>query len=135
AALADAGIEKAEIDGLLCARLPSYIHMADRLGLRRAHLCNGFDGAGRMSAVALQTAASAIRSGLATTVALVYGNNGRSAGATYGGEESSSPTGRHETTYGMTSPGAYVGLMYERYAEQYGVPDGALAPLAINNRR
>jgi acetyl-CoA acetyltransferase len=34
----------------------------------------------------------------------------------------------------MTSPGAYVALMYERYRHQYGVGDDALAALAINNR-
>jgi acetyl-CoA acetyltransferase len=37
--------------------------------------------------------------------------------------------------YGMTSPGAYVAMMYRRYQYLYGVPDGALAPLAINNRK
>lgn len=133
AALADAGIEKDEIDGLFCARIPSYLRMADVLGLRRPRLCNGFDGAGRMSGVAVQLAAAAISSGLASTVALVYGNNGRSAGATYGGE-APSPTGRYDSAYGMTSPGAWVAMMYQRYAETYGVPDGALAPFAINNR-
>lgn len=133
-ALADAGIEKDEIDGLFTARVPSYIRMADVLGIQRPALLNGFDGAGRMSGVSLQLAAAAIEGGLATTIALVYGNNGRSAGATYGGE-TPSPTGLYDASYGMTSPGASLALMYQRYAETYGVPDGALARLAINNRR
>ena len=133
-ALDDAGIERDAVDGLLTARLPSYNRMADMLGIRRPRFCNGFDGSGRMSAVTIQVAAMAIQSGLASTVACVYGNNGRSGGATYGGEEPASPTGRYDAAYGMTSPGAYVALMYQRYIDQYGVPDGALAPLAINNR-
>jgi acetyl-CoA acetyltransferase len=133
-ALADSGLEKDAIDGLLTARLPSYGRMADVLGLRRPKLINGFDGSGRMSGVTIQAAAAAIASGLAETVACVYGNNGRSAGATYGGGEPASATAFYDTVYGMTSPGAYVALMYERYKETYGVPDDALAPLAIGNR-
>ncbi|GAA5145518.1 thiolase family protein [Microbacterium pseudoresistens] len=132
-ALADAGIEKDEIDGLFSARVPSYIRMADVLGIQRPKVLNGFDGAGRMSGVSLQLAAAAIQSGLATTIALVYGNNGRSAGAKYGGE-TPSPTGLYDASYGMTSPGASLALMWQRYTETYGVPDGALAPLAMNNR-
>jgi acetyl-CoA acetyltransferase len=87
-----------------------------------------------MSGVAVQMAVEAIASGKAETVALVYGNNGRSAGARYGGDEGPSPTAGYDTAYGMTSPGAYVSMMYQRYQAQYNVPDGALAPLAVNNR-
>lgn len=133
-ALADAGIERDEIDGLITARVPSYVHMADLLGLRRPKFVLGLEGAGRMSGMALQTAISAVSSGLATTVALVYGNNGRSTGATYGGDDGPMPTGGYETAYGMTSPGASVALMYERYREMYDVPDLALAPIAMSNR-
>ena len=135
AALADAGLEKDAVDGLIVARLGSYVRMADMLGLRRPAWCHAIDGAGRMSAVAVQIAAAAIEAGHAETIALVYGNDGRSAGAKYGGDGGPSPTGVYDTAYGMTSPGAYVAMMYQRYREMYGVPDLALAPLAINNRK
>lgn len=135
AALRDAGLERDEIDGLITARIPSYVRMADMLGLRQPSFVVGLDGSGRMSAVAVQIAMSAVQAGLANTIALVYGNNGRSAGATYGGSEGPSPTGVYDTTYGMTSPGAYVSLMYQRYRQMHRVSDLALAPLAINNRR
>jgi acetyl-CoA acetyltransferase len=92
-----------------------------------------------MSGLALQTAVRAIVTGAAEVVACVYGNNGRTAGATYGGA-TGEPSGRDDTVvydamYGMTSPGAYISLMWRRYQHQYGVPDGALAPIAISNRR
>lgn len=137
AALADAGLEPGDVDGLICARIPSYTRLADMIGLRRPGLALSIDGAGRMSAVAVQLAMRAIQSGQASVVALVYGNNGRSAGATYGGDETggyAAPTSAYDTVYGMTSPGAYVAMMYQRYRERYAVPDLALAPLAINNR-
>jgi acetyl-CoA acetyltransferase len=133
-ALADSGLGKSDIDGLLCARVPAYAHMADLFGLRHLKFVNSFDGSGRMSGVALEVAVMAVASGLANTVALVYGNNGRSAGARYGGGEGVTPTDSYDAVYGMTSPGAYVGMMYQRYMHEFRVPDGALATLAINNR-
>ncbi len=134
-ALEDAGLKKEEVDGLVCSRLPSYARMADVLGIRYPRIINGYEPSGRMSGVALQTAVSAITSGLANVVACVYGNNGRSAGARYGGAVDPAATTIYDTMYGMTSPGAYVGLMYRRYQYLYNVPDDALAPLAINNRK
>jgi acetyl-CoA acetyltransferase len=133
-ALADSGLQKSDIDGLLCGRIPSYSHLADLLGMRHLKFVNSFEGSGRMSGVALEVAVMAVATGLAETVALIYGNNGRSAGATYGGGEGVTPTDSYDTIYGMTSPGAYVATMYRRYMHEYGVPDGALANLAINNR-
>jgi acetyl-CoA acetyltransferase len=134
-AVADSGLEKSEIDGLLCARIPAYTHMADILGLRHLKFVNSFDGSGRMSGIALEVAVMAVANGLANTVALVYGNNGRSAGTRYGGGDGATPTTSFDSVYGMTSPGAYVAMMYQRYMHEFHVPDGALATLAINNRR
>jgi acetyl-CoA acetyltransferase len=133
-ALADSGLEKSEVDGLICSRVDSYGFMADTLGLRHLRMVNRMDGTGRMSGLAVQYAAMAIATGLAETVACVYGNNGRSVGARYGGGEGGGPTASYDTIYGMTSPGAYVAMMYRHYMHEFNVPDGALAPLAINNR-
>jgi len=134
-ALEDAGLAKEEVDGLVCSRMPSYVRMADVLGIRHPRIINNYEPSGRFSGVALQTAVSAITSGLANVVACVYGNNGRSAGAKYGGAIDPTSTVIYDTMYGMTSPGAYVAMMYRRYQHLYGVPDDALAPLAINNRK
>jgi acetyl-CoA acetyltransferase len=138
-ALDDAGLTGADIDGLVCSRVPSYGRMATMIGARRLNVVNVYEGTGRMSGLALQTAVRAIATGAAEVVACVYGNNGRTAGATYGGATGEA-SGRDDTViydamYGMTSPGAYISLMWRRYQHLYGVPDGALAPVAINNRR
>lgn len=84
-ALADSGLQKSEVDGLVSARIPSYARLADVLGIRHPRIVNTYEGTGRMSGVALQTAVMAIVTGQAEVVACVYGNNGRSAGARYGG--------------------------------------------------
>ncbi|MQA80494.1 MAG: thiolase family protein [Streptosporangiales bacterium] len=138
-ALEDSGLRADEIDGLICARIPSYARMADVLGLKHPRVVNVFEGTGRMSGLALQTAVMAIATGQAEVVACVYGNDGRSAGARYGGSvvdlTGSINTAVYDSMHGMTSPGAYVAMMYRRYQYLYGAPDDALAPLAINNRR
>lgn len=136
AALDDAGLEKDAIDGLCLHRVPSYQYFGTVLGMKPGQLrhVTQYDGSGRFCGVSLQAAAMVIASGMADTVACIYGNNGRSAGATYGGEDSSA-TASFENVYGMTSPGAAVAHAYSRYVKTFDVPDGALAPLALNNRK
>ncbi|MFC8435140.1 thiolase family protein [Streptomyces sp. NPDC057253] len=137
-ALDDAGLTKDDIDGVLTCRLPSYEKFGTLAGIRHPKVVNAYEGSGRMAGVVLQHAITLVEAGLATTIACVYGNNGRSVGMTYGGEGAGygpgDDTGAYDLAYGMTSPGAYVGMMYRRYQHLYGAPDGALAPLAINNR-
>lgn len=139
-ALDDAGLTKDDLDGLLLCRIPNYELFGATIGLRDPSVVNAYEGTGRMAGVALQDACALIRSGAAETIALVYGNNGRTAGAKYGGMgggggyDASGNAALYDLAYGMTSPGAYVGMMYRNYAARYGAPDGALAPIAINNR-
>jgi acetyl-CoA acetyltransferase len=137
-ALADSGLQRDQVDGLLCARVPTYERLATMIGLPHARLVNCYEGTGRMSGVILQDAVRAVATGAATTVACLYGNNGRSAGTRYGGSRNDprcqATTAIYDEMQGMTSPGAYVATMYRRYQHLYGVPDGALAPLAINSR-
>jgi acetyl-CoA acetyltransferase len=135
AAIDDAGIDKNDIDGLLCVRTPSYARMADVAGLHHLRLVNALEGSGRMAGVALQYAVMAIVTGQAETVAIVYGNNGRSVGARYGGEFSPDSPAAWDAMYGMTSPGAAVAHMWRRYMHLYGATEEHLAALAINNRR
>lgn len=132
-ALEDAGLDKAELDALLCSRV-AYNRMADVIGVHHPRVAHDLEGSGRMSGVALQEAVALVESGVAQVVACIYGNNGRSAGMRYGGE-GGGPTVGYDAMYGMTSPGAYVAMMYRRYQQLYGAPDDALLPLALNNRR
>jgi acetyl-CoA acetyltransferase len=135
AAVADAGLAVSDIDAVLCMRIPSYVTFCDRVGLRHLRHTNYYEGDGRMSGLMIQHAVALIEAGYAETVACVYGNNGRSAAAKYGGEPRPNSPAEFDMMHGMTSPGAYVGMMYNRYRHLYGAPEDALAPLAINNRK
>jgi acetyl-CoA acetyltransferase len=135
AALEDAGLEKGALDGLICVRVPDYQVMASQLGLPNLRVVNGLLGEGRMAGVSLQYAVMAVATGQAETVAVVYGNNGRSAGARYGGGFDPASASAYEAMYGMTSPGASVAMMFRRHQHEFGTPPEALAALAINNRK
>ncbi len=131
-ALEDCGATQKDVDGLLCVNI-KYGPFGDMTGLTGPGFVHDLEGTGRMSGVALQEACSLVESGAARTVAVVYATNGRTAGLKYGGGDAD-PAGAYDAMYGMTSTGAYLSMMYQRYRHLYGAPEDALAPLAINNR-
>jgi acetyl-CoA acetyltransferase len=80
-ALADAGLDKSAIDGLITCKAPLTTHGTDEsmgplLGINPAYSTTLDYG---MAGFSLHLAASVIASGLATTVLLTYGTNARSA--------------------------------------------------------
>ncbi|MFN0145355.1 MAG: thiolase family protein [Dehalococcoidia bacterium] len=135
AALADSGLAKDEIDGVLVCRIPDYARMCDILGIRYPRFVNVMAAEGRQASLTVQYASMAIQAGLANTVACIYGNNGRSVGARYGGEGGGgSDSGISDAAYGMTSPGASVAHMFRRHQYLYGTPAETLGHIAINSR-
>ena len=135
-ALDDAALDKSAIDGLIVSRVPDYQRFAEIAGLDpRFALVT--PGQGRMSGASIQLAIAAIQAGMATTVALVYGNNGRSAGDRYGGEGDRYGGGGVGPwlPYGMTSPGAAHAVMFQRHMHQYGTTSKQLAAVSVAFRK
>lgn len=116
----DAGIRLQDIDGLICQRLTDYQKFVQVTNIT-PKLVTATPGAGRMTGGTIQIAVQAILSGLLDTVAVVYGNDGRSAGAKYGGKGDSYGTGADQMwfPYGMTSPGAVHAMLFQRHAHLY----------------
>jgi acetyl-CoA acetyltransferase len=134
AAMDDAGLTKNDIDGVLVSRIPDYTKFCDMLGRHHINYATILPGGGRYSGMALQYAVMLVTSGLANVVACVYGNNGRSVGATYGGEREQS--GSFDTLFGFTSPGASWAMMWRRYCHYYGIKDpDRLGAVAVSNRK
>ncbi len=132
-ALEDCGLRREEIDGVIVSRIPSYTRICVSAGIKNPRLTNVLEGSGRMSGIALQYAAMAVHAGMASVVACVYGNNGRSAGASYGGEPGIIDS--YNAPFGMTSPGASVALMWQRHMHEYGTNPEDLGALAISQRK
>jgi acetyl-CoA acetyltransferase len=141
AALDDAELAVTEIDGLLTHRVDSYEGLAAAHGLDPRWTAQ-LPPEGRMTGPAIQLAATAIREGLCHTVAVVYGNDGRTRGATYGAGNSGSTaagegygsTPALTAPYGMTSPGAFSALMLQRHRHLYGTTDEQLGTVATTFR-
>lgn len=135
-ALADAGFTMGDIDGLVTHRVSDYPRFCRATGLVPKFLAT-MPPHGRMTGVSIQLAAHAILSGVATTVALVYGNNGRSAGERYGGlgERYGGGADQFWFPYGMTSPGAVHALLYQQYMNRFGGTPERLAPISVAFRR
>lgn len=135
-ALDDCGLTAADIDGVIVNRIPDYQRFSEFFGLN-PRFALSTPGQGRMSGVSIQLAAIAIASGMANTIALVYGNDGRSAGDKYGGENDRYGSGGAGQffPYGMTSPGAVHAMMFARHMHQYGTTSAQLAAVSVAFRK
>jgi acetyl-CoA acetyltransferase len=130
-AAADAGLRFADIDGVIVNRIPDYQRFCEIAGIDPAYVSTT-PGQGRFAGICVETAAALIRDGRATTVALVYGNNGRSGGDRYGGASDAYGSGGAGLwfPYGMTSPGAFHALMARRHMALYGTTSEELGTVA-----
>lgn len=132
-ALADCNLPAAAIDGLIVTRIADNAGFAEAAGLA-PDFSLVMPPTGRMAGIAIETACLAIASGRARRVALVYGNNGKSAGMIYGGRGMlPGPYGNDPlwAASGMTSPGALHALMFSRYMAEFGASRAHLAEISV----
>jgi acetyl-CoA acetyltransferase len=135
-AMDDCGIKRPQIDGLIVNRIPDYQRFAEIAGMD-PQFALVTPGQGRMSGNSIEIAAAAIEAGLAHTIALVYGNNGKSAGDQYGGETDRYGGGGIGPwfPYGMTSPGAAHAVMFQRHMHLYGTTSRQLGSISVAFRK
>lgn len=131
-ALADAGITRDKIDGLIAGPTTAYERLGEILKL------NVRWGDQADAVLSVIQACSAIESGLANVVALVYGNDQRSAGTQYGGPQAMGGdlylSYVYHSPWGMTSQGALYALMFRRFSELYGFTEQDLGRVAVAQR-
>jgi acetyl-CoA acetyltransferase len=134
-AAADAGLDLKDIDGLVFHRLTDYQKFVQITNMT-PNLLTVNPGAGRMLGSSMQIAVQAILSGMVNTVAIVYGNDGSTAGARYGGKDDRYGTSSEQLwfPYGMTSPGAVHAMLFQRHAALYGTRQEQLAEISVTFR-
>jgi acetyl-CoA acetyltransferase len=130
AALAECGLERDDVDGLITCRIPYYGRMGEVLGLDPRWSLT-LPPHGRMSGIGIIEAVLALATGQATTVALLYANTGRSRRVNYGGDEMPSVW----DPWGFTSPGMAHAMMFRRHMELYGTTTRQLAEVSVAIRR
>ena len=131
-ALVDAGLSRDDIDGLIVGPTTAYERMGEILNIDPRW-------GGQADAIqAVLQAVMAIKSGMAEVVALVYGNDQRSAAVQYGGPEAmgggSFLSYVYHSPWGLTSQGALYALMFQRYKQLHGLSDGDLGQVAVGQR-
>lgn len=131
-ALADAGIGRDEVDGLIVGPTTAYERMGEILAIDPRW-------GGQADAIqAVLQAVMAIETGRAEVVALVYGNDQRSAAVQYGGPAATGGGAFlsyvYHSPWGLTSQGALYALMFQRYKEVYGLTEADLGAIAVAQR-
>lgn len=131
-ALADAGLVKEDIDGLIVGPTLAYERTAEVLGLD-VHWGGQAD-----AAMSIVSAASAIATGLADCVALVYGNDQKTAAVQYGGPAAMGGDSFLSYVYyapwGFTSQGGLYALLTQRYMALTGLTERGLGEVAVAQR-
>lgn len=131
-ALDDAGLKASDIDGLLVGQL-AYERAGEIFGIspRWGGTCGAVDG--------VVQALMVIAAGLAEVVALVYGNDQRSAKVQYGGLQAMGGEMMlsyvYHAPWGLTSQGALYALMHRRYMELTGATSADLGQVAVAQRQ
>mgnify|MGYP002633528045 CR=1 FL=1 len=136
AALADAGLEKKDIDGMFVAgnwgRLPP-LQVGEYLGLHPRYVDSTSVG-GSSYEFHLGHAAAAIQAGLCSVAVILYGSTQRSKRDRFIFEVRDELGYQYETPYGLPVPvGAYA-LAASRHMHEYGTTSEQLAELAVATR-
>jgi acetyl-CoA acetyltransferase len=132
-ALADCGLRKGDIDGLVAGQPLATERLGEILGINprwgvQGDVVNG-----------LVEASLALHAGMAECVALVYGNDQRLVGTQYGGPQAMGGERYlsyvYYTPWGLTSQGALYALMANRYMNLTGFRPEDLAEIPMAQRR
>jgi acetyl-CoA C-acetyltransferase len=131
-ALADAGLEFADVDGYFCAGdAPGFgaISMADYLGLRLTHVDSTETG-GSSYVVHVGHAAEAIAAGRCRVALITLAGKPRTSPTAGPMANLEAPEAVFEHRYGLTTPGAYA-LAARRHMHQFGTTGAQLAEIKV----
>lgn len=137
-ALADSGIAKEEVDGLLT--MPGttspegpkhYLAVGERLGIN-PRLAGSLSMGGATCGALIQQAALAIDAGMATVVACIFGDTARSGGNKF---NAAAGAGDSWGIWGMFGNAANSAIGARRHMELYGTTSEQLGWVAVTGRR
>jgi acetyl-CoA acetyltransferase len=142
AALDDAGLRPADVDGLVTFTMDSSdeIEVARNLGIDTLRFFTRVPYGGGAAAGAVMQAAMAIATGVADVVVVYRAFNERS-GLRYGGSgwgasaTSLPPFMAMQAPYGLVTPASWCALSARRYMHEYGVTNEHFGAIAVVDRK
>jgi acetyl-CoA acetyltransferase len=133
AAIADAGLTKADIDGLATAGMPP-VTVAHHLGLQPSFMDGTYIGGGSFL-LHVRHAIAAIDAGLCENVLITHGSSSRSrVGHPPRVADPASPAGQFEHPYGAVSPPMLFPIGLLRYMKEFGLTHEQLAEVPVAQR-
>lgn len=138
AALADAGIDKSEVDGLMVSGYPyaerQAVLVAEYMGLQPSYVdSTNTGGSGFLAAV--ERAGAAIRAGLCNSVLICYGSTQYSGKTRSLGGRPPEFSYQYEVPYGLNIPLSGYALAATRHMHLYGTTAEQLAAVAVAARK
>src|ERR1700726_345918 len=140
-ALADAGLKRGEVDGLLCGYSTTLAHLmlatvfAEHFGIKPAY-AHAIQVGGATGMAMAMLAHHVVEAGLARHVLVVGGENRLTGQSRDASIQALAQVGHpiYEVPLGPTIP-AYYGLVASRYMHEYGVTEPDLAEFAVLMRK
>ncbi len=140
-AVADAGLELAQIDGVLCAYSFTEPHLmlasvfCETLGIHPGY-CAAIQAGGATACIMIMQAAALVASGQCTHVLAVTGDNRLTGMSRDGAVAALADVGhpQFERPFGISVPASYA-LVARRYMHETGVTSEQLAAIAVEHRR
>ena len=135
-AIADAGLRKEDIDGIITFGGPTYPGpMAEYIGVRPIHYAAGVSMMGSSSGAALTTASAVVNAGIAKYILCVFGGGRDVAWDRRMLVVGPNTRTEFEDPYGMAAgANTMYGLLYTRHMHEYGTKPEQLAKLAVDQR-
>lgn len=136
-ALADAGLKRSEIDGVVCGYSTTMPHLmlatvfAEHFGIQPKY-CHAIQVGGATGLAMVMLAHEVVKGGVANNVLVVAGENRLTGQARDSAIQTLAQVGHpdFEVPLGPTIP-AYYGLVASRYMHQFGITEEQLAEFAV----
>jgi acetyl-CoA acetyltransferase len=140
AAIEDAGLSPAEIDGTVTFKLDpnDELDVMHHLGIRELRWSARTPGGGGGASATVQLAAAAVASGAANAVLIYRAFNERSGkrfGQPFGGHAEGPPEQDIHFSFGLDTPAKIYALWYQPYMARYGVTNADLADYVVTARQ
>jgi acetyl-CoA acetyltransferase len=134
-ALADSGLTRKDIDGLVIHNAPNYQRISEMLGIRTRYMGHQLRW-GAQSGVEMIKAVGALHSGLTNCVALIMAADFAGSGFVFGGEGYRKHAVQDPwEPWGYGNPVSRLAAMFQRHSQMFGTKVESLAEIAVTFRQ